>query len=133
MNIFLCGILLFGIAFFLHIIVWKIRIPKNQMKALFLIFFSVFISGMLSISLVQCNKSLFCQEAIIDFSEITTKLLLLGATFHEMPAYMRVGAKRSTALSVSNILDVGLTFVRLLLETKIINRRVFSKKPLRIN
>ena len=108
MNIFLCGTLLFGIAFFLHIIVWKIQIPKKQMKALILIFFSVFISGMLSISFVQCNKSLFCQEAIIYFSEIIRVTIFFTAlTFSYFLVYASFIGESPSLFLVWNIANSG--------------------------
>jgi hypothetical protein len=39
MNILTAGSILLGIAFFLHLLIWKIRLPKKQTKALLLIFF----------------------------------------------------------------------------------------------
>jgi len=103
--------------------------------SIYILFFDIYVQYIMAPCIYPTNK---LRELTLKsnrfgiISEITTKILLLGSTFHEMPAYMRVGAKGSTALTVSNIIDVGLTFVRLLLDIKIINRRVFNKKPLRI-
>jgi len=47
MNIFLFGILLFALAFLVHILVWKIHLPKgNQTVVLLSIFLGVFIIAM---------------------------------------------------------------------------------------
>ena len=108
---------------------------SKMYSTVYILFFDIYVQYIMGPCIYPTNK---LRELTLKsnrfgiISEITTKILLLGSTFHEMPAYMRVGAKGSTALSVSNIIDVCLTFVRLLLETKIINRRVFNKKPSRI-
>lgn len=65
-------------------------------------------------------------------SEITTKLLLLGCTYHEIPAYMQKGEEGSTAISIKNLLDVCKTFTMLLIEIKITNRKLFCQNPSRI-
>ena len=108
MNIFICGTLLFGIAFFLHVIIWKIRIPKNQMKALLLIFFLVFISGMLSISFVQYNKLLFFQGEIMYFSEIIHVTIFFTAlTFSYFLVYASFIGESPTLFLVWNIANAG--------------------------
>ena len=108
MNVFIFGTSLFGIALCMHIIVWKIRIPKNQMKALLLIFLLVFISGMLSISLVLCNKSLFCQEAIKSFSEfIRVTIFFTALTISYFLVYNSFIGESPSLYLVWNIANSG--------------------------
>ena len=47
MNVLLYGSLLFMAAFVLHVVVWRIRLPKRQTKALLFIFFGVLACGSL--------------------------------------------------------------------------------------
>ena len=44
MKIFVSGTVLFFVAFILHLIVWRIRLPKKQTKALAIIFFGTFLT-----------------------------------------------------------------------------------------
>jgi hypothetical protein len=46
MNILLTGLILLTVAFFLHLLIWKIYLPKKQTKALLLIFFGTLASGL---------------------------------------------------------------------------------------
>lgn len=43
MKVFLTGSLLIVIAIFAHVVIWRIRLPKNQMGALLKVFLSVFL------------------------------------------------------------------------------------------
>ncbi len=49
--ILLIGLTLFTIAFILHFIVWKIRLPRNQKTALLKLFIFVLVLGLVSIGL----------------------------------------------------------------------------------
>jgi len=49
MKVLLWGIILFVVAFIFHLIIWKIRLPKRQIKALLLIFFGILILGLLNL------------------------------------------------------------------------------------
>ncbi len=45
MHVLSSGLIFFSIAFILHFIIWKIRVPRRQTNALLAIFFSVCILG----------------------------------------------------------------------------------------
>jgi predicted transcriptional regulator len=45
MSVLINGLLLFCIAFFIHLSVWKIHLPKNHTKILLVIFFAVLLGG----------------------------------------------------------------------------------------
>jgi hypothetical protein len=49
MRVLLWGCILFDLAFLLHVMLWKIRLPKRQIRMLVLIFFGVLIIGILSL------------------------------------------------------------------------------------
>jgi hypothetical protein len=46
MSVLLWGILLFGLAFLVHVVLWKIHLPQRQTRALLLIFFGVLLIGL---------------------------------------------------------------------------------------
>ena len=108
MNILIFGSLFFGIAFFLHIIIWRIRIPKSQVRVLLLIFFSVLIVGMLSITYIQWIKSLFHQEAIIYFSEFIHITIFFSAlTFAYFLVYGSFLGESPSLFLIWNIANTG--------------------------
>ncbi len=45
MTVLIWGIMLSGAAFLIHLLVWKIRLPKRQTKVLLQIFFGTFLLG----------------------------------------------------------------------------------------
>jgi len=49
--ILLIGIALFILAFIIHILIWKIKVPQRQKTALLVTFGAVLISGLISIKL----------------------------------------------------------------------------------
>lgn len=65
-------------------------------------------------------------------AEINLKLLLQGASFYEYPAYLKPNSTKSSALKLKNLIDIILSFLRLYYELRIKNKRIYSKKPLRI-
>jgi hypothetical protein len=46
MLVLINGILLFSIAFFIHLFIWRIHLPKNHTRALLIIFFGFFVGGL---------------------------------------------------------------------------------------
>ena len=65
-------------------------------------------------------------------AEMNLKFLLKGATFCEIPAYIKPDATKSNALSLKNLLDVITSFIRVYWEIKVKRRKEFSKKPIRV-
>ena len=65
-------------------------------------------------------------------AELSIKLLHLGCTYYEVPGYMQKGTIGSSAISIKNFLEVCGSFVRLMIEIKISNRRIFNRRPRRI-
>lgn len=56
MNLLVYGTLLFVSAFLLHIIHWRVRIPKRQIKTLLTLFFFVLVCG--TVLLIVCRSSI---------------------------------------------------------------------------
>ena len=65
-------------------------------------------------------------------AEITIKLLLQGSTYHEIAGKMQRGKVGSTGISIKNLLDVIISFLRLFFDIKLIHRDLYSKFPKRI-
>lgn len=65
-------------------------------------------------------------------AEVNLKILKTGATFYEIPGYTQTGAKDSTAISLKNLLEVIMGYVRLFWEIKISKKRIYNKYPVRI-
>ena len=45
MKILICGLALFGLAFLLHVLIWRIKKPANSIKSLVLLFILVLVVG----------------------------------------------------------------------------------------
>ena len=65
------------------------------------------------------------------FSEIVTKLLHSDISFTEVPYFNRFQKKSRSTVKLSLLYDVAVTFIKLFIEIKIINRNKFLKKARR--
>ena len=65
-------------------------------------------------------------------AEISIKLLYSGCTFFEISGSMERGKVGSNAISLKNLLDVGISFIKLIIDMKIVNRKLYNKKLSRI-
>jgi len=75
------GILLFILAFIVHLIIWKIRVPERQIRALVLIFFMVFIMGVVAFIFLSKSNSFFFDNGGLNASQyITLSILFLSLT-----------------------------------------------------
>jgi len=54
MKVLFWGIFLFWAAFFVHVLVWKIHLPKRQTKTLLQIFFATLIVGLFTLWSAKC-------------------------------------------------------------------------------
>ena len=64
-------------------------------------------------------------------AEISIKLLSLGCTYCEVSGHMQKGKIGSNAISINNLLEVSISFLKLLIEIKIKKRRLYNKVPVR--
>ena len=108
MTVLIGGLLLFGIAVLLHLLVWKIRIPKNQIKVLLFIFFVVYISGIFILWYAESTSLYFLPIAFTKLTEylhitiffitlVFTYCIIYGATVDISPSLF----------IVMNIADAG--------------------------
>ncbi|NQU67563.1 MAG: glycosyltransferase [Candidatus Marinimicrobia bacterium] len=65
-------------------------------------------------------------------AEVTVKLLRTGCTYQEYPSFMERGADGSSAITLKNLFEVCLSFVRLIADVLIINRQKYDHRPVRI-
>jgi hypothetical protein len=77
MKILFWGSALFCLAFSLHLIIWKIRIPERQIKVLLQIFVGTSIIGLLSLWAVSNFIAVFSIYVPKDFSEYLHIILFL--------------------------------------------------------
>lgn len=108
MKVLVYGISLYVIAFILHLIIWRIRIPKRQTKALLLIFFPTLLAGLFflfkgfssvhSINLSQNNNLWEC---------IHISLLYIPLTLAYIITYSAIEADSPSLLMVLAISKAG--------------------------
>ena len=65
-------------------------------------------------------------------AELNTKILKKGATFAEVISCRQTGSIGSSALRLSSLFEALKTFIVLLFEIHLLNKKRFSKKPVRI-
>ena len=65
-------------------------------------------------------------------AELNVKLLLQGYSYYEVGSYMKSQAKKSSALTFRNLIDVINTFLLVLYEVKIRHREKYNKTPVRV-
>lgn len=96
MNILFLGILLFFISFLIHILVWKICLPKNHTVRLLQIFFGVFIAALY---LLRNNLVLPCENLYLSilFTSLTLAYISnYSAVEVDSPSLVIVGAIASS-------------------------------------
>lgn len=107
MKTFLTGCALFAASFFLHVSVWKVRLPKNHTSALLLIFFSVLliwsgVAGCLSVPLIE-----FLHGALFFVSASLCYVITYSAVEGDSPtlSLMRfLAGKKGTGCSENEII-----------------------------
>jgi hypothetical protein len=69
MNVMMVGFLLFAIAFLLHLIIWKIRIPDNPARTIVIIFVLILAAGVLILRYTVLDNSMAGSLALLNFGE----------------------------------------------------------------
>jgi glycosyltransferase involved in cell wall biosynthesis len=65
-------------------------------------------------------------------SEANIKALRSGCTFGEVAGYMQTGLEGSTSFKLRNLIEVVLSFLRLIWEIHVLDRKKFCLKPRRV-
>lgn len=113
MNVLLAGPLLFAIAFCLHLLIWRIRIPENPAKTIVVLFVFVLVVGVLALRYAPLDNSIAESIALLSFSEclhvalvfmafLSTYYFVYGALVDESPSMF-------TIMSVANANENGLS------------------------
>ena len=66
-------------------------------------------------------------------SEINTKLLLSNITYCEVPTFFSLSLRNRKTITMKNLYDVVLSFLKLFFEIKIKSKSLYLKKSTRIN
>ena len=130
MKVFLWGSSLFCFAVLLHLVIWKIRLPKNQLAALLKIFFLVFVAW-LTFTLAQYSGYIPNYIEPLSFPElIYISLFLISLCLSYVAAYSTVEADSPSLKITMTIYNTGLTgldkhdLIRLFNMDKFIKSRV---------
>src|SRR6185503_6339891 len=65
-------------------------------------------------------------------SEMNVKLLRTGCTFAEVPGYFQAGPKVRSTVTLRNMVEVGLSYLRLMHEVYICAPSKYADRPRRI-
>ncbi|MBI2442223.1 MAG: glycosyltransferase [Lentisphaerae bacterium] len=65
-------------------------------------------------------------------AELNVKTLLQGHTYYEVGSYMKPQSQKSSALTLGNLIDVAVSFLKLWYEVKISDRSKYAKMPVRV-
>ncbi len=108
MLVLLYGLLLFSLAFALHVVLWKIYLPKRQTKVLLKIFFGTLIIGILFLNSISSFIPLFYDIALPKTLEyIHICLLFISLMLSYMITYSALEADSPTIVMVMTIEKAG--------------------------
>ena len=108
MTIFISGIFLFLFAFAVHVVVWRLHLPKRQMKVLLYIFGGVLIVGLLIIKYSSIVAENYPANVPSDFFEYLHIVFLYGAlVLAYLVTYSAVEVDSPSLVMVTLIADAG--------------------------
>lgn len=107
MNIIFLGIGTFALAFILHLVVWRIKIPQNQAKALLKIFFSMqlLILSFLAVDLILFDNNLSVVQTVADLLHLF--LFTVALTLVYITAFSAIEADSPTVMIVMHMIEAG--------------------------
>ena len=107
MSVLLWGGLLFGLAFLVHVVLWKIHLPHRQTRALVVIFFGVLLVGLIllwSAKFIVHTKFL-APETIPEYLHIT--LFVATFTLAYIITYSALEADSPSLVMILRIAEAG--------------------------
>ena len=108
MNIFVWGSVLIGLAFVVHLVIWKIHLPKRQTKVLLQIFFGILIFTLILIYFGVIQFPLLGQHPPKSFSEYChVTLYFTSFTLAYMITYSALEAESPTLAMILIIAKNG--------------------------
>lgn len=108
MKILFWGLMLFALAFCLHLIIWRIRIPKRQTSALLTIFIFTLFIGLLGLGIISVsytNSNPFILQKISECFHIS--LLFISFTLAYITTYSAIEVDSPSLLIVKRVAESG--------------------------
>lgn len=109
MSVLICGFTLFIIAFTLHILIWRVKRPKNTAKALIMLFNSILIFGIIVLLWLSYNypNLSILPGAFISYLYIT--LLFHSLFVSYLLSYPAIEADSPSLVITTRIAQAGQT------------------------
>ncbi len=110
MTALIYGSILVASAFALHVIIWRIHLPKRQTKTLLLLFFGVLSCGSLFLLIYAAEITIFGlhpPDTVLDFFQIW--LYFISLTLAYMITYSAIEADSPSLLIILKIAEAGET------------------------
>lgn len=108
MRILFWGLSIFGLAFFSHIVIWKISLPKRQMKILLHLFFSILITSIFCLSflsLVFSNFHNYAPRGFVEYIHIVIFFVTISLVY--ITTYSAIEADSPSLVMVMKIAESG--------------------------
>jgi hypothetical protein len=113
MNILIAGIFLLLMAFILHLLIWKVRIPDNPIKTITILFTSILLGGIFVLRYASLSNLIFESAALLSFSECLHVTLifmsLLSVYYFVYGALTDESPSMFTMLNVAGMDEEGLS------------------------
>jgi hypothetical protein len=113
MNILMAGTFLFFMAFILHLLIWKVRIPDNPIKTIAILFTSVLLAGIFVLRYASLSNLIVDSVALLNFSECLHVVLvfmsLLSVYYFVYGALSDESPSMFTMLNVAGAAEEGLS------------------------
>jgi hypothetical protein len=108
MRILFWGSTLYITAFFIHLVIWKIKLPKRQTKTILQIFFAVLFVGILVLWNLPDNPVFWGMSPPVSIAEyIHISLFFISLTLAYMITYSAVEADSPSLVIVTTIANAG--------------------------
>ncbi|MEW6618872.1 MAG: hypothetical protein AB1422_05935 [bacterium] len=104
MKVLFWGSTIFCLAFFLHLIVWKIHLPKRQTKALLEIFFGTLIISILTLW-NSASFGIFVVESFLEYFHIC--LFFISFTLAYIITYSGIEADSPSLVIIRKVAEAG--------------------------
>ncbi|MFC1692236.1 hypothetical protein ACFL1R_01880 [Candidatus Latescibacterota bacterium] len=108
MAVLVYGSFLFGLSFLLHIVLWRIHLPRRQTRVIFLLFFGVLVFGSLLIfkySSIISFLGYYPPVAILEYVQIW--LFFTSLTLAYMITYSAIEADSPSIVIILKISEAG--------------------------
>lgn len=108
MRILFWGSALLILSFFIHLVLWKVRLPKRQTKTILQIFFAVLIIGILVLCNLPDSPVFMGITPPVSFAEyIQISLFFISLTLAYMITYSALEADSPSLVIVTTIANAG--------------------------